>query len=607
MVRLELDKKLRRGIKPLDIIYKPVKNYTENIECFFSAALNLTYRTTFSEGEKLRHGTAFQCFFYSKYYGKKNMWERHLENCTGRSGFVCNFNTRSLLTFQENLKYKYDVPLTVYNDFETTAPTDDCIDPKSRKMFAVSYVIIFAFHPDLNLDRIIIEPTFEHLQARLCSLNFLTNEQLKFKDFTTLKLLRDCALLVASKKKKIAISEMFTTELKFAGDYLMKWFNTKSKSQNAVLSNNAKRKYEIKNPIDWQNGRCYICTFPIEINPTMPEAKEDKISYSDFIINKEHKFLRNIFSEEELLSTKVLRDFSTYHKNCARFLHVPVYLQDAINTIVDFNDCPHQELVNFCNEFCADSLDFEDIRHWIVIVEMKNPPLSAISKSMLQLYTYIYQKLMDFPNGKFDYETLTTKDLFIYVHKILNMKIHLHHSHVTGKILGYNHDFCNQKVRENKDVFSCVAHNFFGFDIYFLIKGIRLSVWDTKDINFRGSGLTNINFGSIAEMKLIDTMKYFLTSLGKLTSTLDSTKNERVKKLTVQFLTSYDYFSKVWGELTENQRKILLEIIVSGKGVIPYEKIDSIESLDITSEDGIFFYKDEFFSNLKGKAVDNEA
>ena len=29
MVRLELDKKLRRGIKPLNIIYKPVKNYTE--------------------------------------------------------------------------------------------------------------------------------------------------------------------------------------------------------------------------------------------------------------------------------------------------------------------------------------------------------------------------------------------------------------------------------------------------------------------------------------------------------------------------------------------------------------------------------------------------
>ena len=98
-----------------------------------------------------------------------------------------------------------------------------------------------------------------------------------------------------------------------------------------------------------------------------------------------------------------------------------------------------------------------------------------------------------------------------------------------------------------------------------------------------------------------------MISLGKLASTLDANEKERVEKVTVQFLTSRDYFSKVWGELTENQRKILLEIIVSSKGVILYEKIDSIESLGITPEDGIFFSTDEFFSNLKGKAVDDEA
>ena len=467
-------------------------------------------------------------------------------------------------------------------------------------MFTVSYVIILAFHPDLNWDRIIIERSFGHSRVRLCSLNYLTNEQLKLKDLTTLKQLRDCAFSVASKKKKIAICEMFTTELKFAGDLLMKWFNEKLKSQNAVLSNEAERKYEIENSIDWQNGRCYLFTFPIEISPTMPEAKEDQMSYSDFIINKEHKFLRNIFSEEELFSTEA-------HKSFARFLRVAVYLQNAINTIVDFNDCPHQELSNFCNKFCTDSLDFENVRRWIAAVEMKNSSLSVISKSTLQLYTYVYQKIMDFPNSKFDYETLTTNGLFIYVHKLLSTKIHLNHSHVTGKILGYTHYFCNKKVRENNDVFSCVTHNFFNFDIYFLIKGTRLSVWDTKDIILGRSGLTNINVGSIAEMKLIDTTKYFFTSLGKLASTLDSTEKERVEKLTVQFLTNHDDFSKVWGELTENQRKILLEIIVSSKGVIPYKKIDSIQSLNITPEDGIFFSKDEFFSNLKGKAVDDEA
>ena len=217
-------------------------------------------------------------------------------------------------------------------------------------------------------------------------------------------------------------------------------------------------------------------------------------------------------------------------------------MQNSIDTVQEFSDCPHEELVDFCLEFCRDCANFIEIRDRISSVDRKNTPQSKISRITLKLYAFVYQKIMDFPQGKFDYETLTTQDLFVYVHKIINVKIHLNHLHITGKILGYAHDFCNEKVRENKDVFSCIAHKLFGFDIYFLIKGIRISVRGTKDINIGGTGLTNINFGSIAEMKLIDTMKYFLTSLGKLPTTLDPTEKKRVEKITIQFLTNHDYF-----------------------------------------------------------------
>ena len=44
---------------------------------------------------------------------------------------------------------------------------------------------------------------------------------------------------------------------------------------------------------------------------------------------------------------------------------------------------------------------------------------------------------MDFPYGRFDYETLTTINLVESIHKIINVKIHFYHSHVTGKIIGY--------------------------------------------------------------------------------------------------------------------------------------------------------------------------
>ena len=102
IAQLELDRELRKDISPIDVAYKPVKKDTANIECFFSTLINLAFRTTFSEGEKVRYRTAFQCFFCSEYFGRKNMWERHLKNCTDRPGFVYNFNIGTLLTFEEN-------------------------------------------------------------------------------------------------------------------------------------------------------------------------------------------------------------------------------------------------------------------------------------------------------------------------------------------------------------------------------------------------------------------------------------------------------------------------------------------------------------------------
>ena len=191
-------------------------------------------------------------------------------------GYLYSFNTQSLLTFEESLKCRGDIPLVAYISFETTAPTDECLDPKNRKMFAVSYVIIFAFHPDLDIDHVIIERSFGHSREKLTSLNYLICEQLDFKGNKTLLQLRDCALVVAAKSSKIAISEMFTTGLKFATHCLLKWLNKKSKSNNLEVSDDVKRKYEIDHPIDWSQDCCCICTFPLKTNQrrTMQARKQ---------------------------------------------------------------------------------------------------------------------------------------------------------------------------------------------------------------------------------------------------------------------------------------------------------------------------------------------
>ena len=96
---------------------------------------------------------------------------------------------------------------------------------------------------------VILECSFGYSREKL-SLNYLTREQLDFKDNKMLLQLRDCVFAVADKKNKIEISEVFCTELKFATDCLLKWFNKEFKSNNLELSNGVKRKYEVGHPIN---------------------------------------------------------------------------------------------------------------------------------------------------------------------------------------------------------------------------------------------------------------------------------------------------------------------------------------------------------------------
>ena len=221
-----------------------------------------------------------------------------------------------------------------------------------------------------------------------------------------------------------------------------------------------------------------------------------------------------------------------------------------------------------------------------------------IPKFNLKLYAFVYDKLVEFPKSDIFYNTVTTDDFFRSVYRMIKVKMHLHYSHITGEILGYVHDFCNWKVRENKTGFVIFAHNIFGFDMFFdMLKGFRTTAWNTKNINTGGTNLTNINFANIGGVK------YYQKSLGQLAAALSVDEKLAVKKVAEQFLRQHDYFSEVWKYLGPLQKEKILDIIADSKGIIPYEKIVDANSLCLTLENGVFFEKSEFYSDLKQKSV----
>ena len=135
----------------------------------------------------------------------------------------------------------------------------------------------------------------------------------------------------------------------------------------------------------------------------------------------------------------------------------------------------------------------------------------------MKVFAYVYDELVCFPRIDIDYKTITTNKFFTNVHRLIRGKFHLHHSHLTGKIFGYAHDFCNTTlVEKTTPEIRFTVHNFFGFDLFYYMKACIASAWCSKELNIGGDNLTQANCGNIiGEIKLIDSLKFCQRSLGE--------------------------------------------------------------------------------------------
>ena len=151
------------------------------------------------------------------------------------------------------------------------------------------------------------------------------------------------------------------------------------------------------------------------------------------------------------------------------------------------NDEMNTEVSDFREENYADDT-IDELKNRIMQTEIKNAikySAGKVPKLNLKIYAFVYNLLLYFPPTEIQYETFTTNSFFINVHCLIKIKIYLNHSHVTGEILGYTHDFCNKKVTEKGEPDSpVIAHNLFGFGLYYFIKGYIASAWCSNKIEY---------------------------------------------------------------------------------------------------------------------------
>ena len=308
--------------------------------------------------------------------------------------------------------------------------------------------------------------------------------------------LQNAALAVENRKENTALAEMFSMELKFTVDCLKFWFEQNRKvleiteqQQHQFTQNNAQK-------------TCCICDFPIQSRAGN--------GWFEHVCKAEYLFLENIFDAKDM-----------YKMGIANF-------QKYFNKI--------KKLLDNVDDFCAGIKKENRIS---IIEEKPNLELDEIIKKNKQIKTskndkndkeatkqkaigFLYRETIKFLlndkiSGDFPMSDRFLQNLF-FIH---TNQVTVHHSHVTGKIIGYAHEYCNLQIRENYYTIPVNAHNQFRFGFFLFLKGLRPSMWETTNINIGGKNPTDVNFALIEnQVRLIDTVKYYQQSLASLASSM---------------------------------------------------------------------------------------
>ena len=124
---------------------------------------------------------------------------------------------------------------------------------------------------------------------------------------------------------------MFCVECTLVKKTLLEQFNRKFKSQYLQISPFDKFRYERNFPIDWQSDKCVICKFLLKVEPTNYQTPDDDMAFCDFIIRYEHKFLRNIYTKEQINYSSDTKDLQSYYETFQKFIHISIGLISMLN------------------------------------------------------------------------------------------------------------------------------------------------------------------------------------------------------------------------------------------------------------------------------------
>ena len=142
------------------------------------------------------------------------------------------------------------------------------------------------------------------------------------------------AFKVSKRRCKNSIGQMFSFESTLVKKIFLKWFNKKFERQFKKINPIKELTFKSQNQINWQKDKCIIFKFPLKLEPTNYKTSNDKMSLGDFVIWYQHKFLRNISSDEQLQDLHHLKNIENYYKTFNKYIMIFI---DELALLNNFN------------------------------------------------------------------------------------------------------------------------------------------------------------------------------------------------------------------------------------------------------------------------------
>ena len=106
--------------------------------------------------------------------------------------------------------------------------------------------------------------------------------------------------MLVKENVKIQWAKCFVSNVLQLKKTLLDWFNKNYRTQYLEVNAFVKMQYERNNPVNWKNDKCVLCKLPLRVEPTSFKTPDYEMTYGDFIVRFEHKFMRNIYAINQI-------------------------------------------------------------------------------------------------------------------------------------------------------------------------------------------------------------------------------------------------------------------------------------------------------------------